>query len=86
MTIFKTLKTGLRAAAAIAVMVGFAGSAQAGSIILTGHDVLLHGGGQAGFDGVILDYLRDGLTAVGAGTTSSSTDSPAPHSSGFPST
>lgn len=33
------------------------GAAQAGAIYLTGHDVLLHGG-QRGYDGVILDFLR----------------------------
>jgi hypothetical protein len=31
--------------------------AQAGDVYLTGHDTLLHGG-QNGYDGVILDYLR----------------------------
>lgn len=40
-----------------------AGGAQAGNIVLTGHDVLLHSG-QNGFDAVAMDFLR------GAGTTS----------------
>lgn len=40
---------------------GIGGAAQAGSIFLTGHDVLLHSG-QNGYDNVILDWLR------GAGT------------------
>jgi hypothetical protein len=35
-----------------------AGATQAGSLYLTGHDTLLHGG-QRGYDGVILDYLRE---------------------------
>ncbi len=30
-----------------------------GNVFLTGHDVLLHGG-QSGYDGVVLEYLRDG--------------------------
>jgi hypothetical protein len=38
-----------------------AGSAQAGSIYLTGHDVLLHAG-QNSYDAVILDYLREAGT------------------------
>lgn len=45
----------------IAAALVFAGSAQAGDIYLTGHDVLLHSG-QGGYDEVILDYLR-GATA-----------------------
>jgi hypothetical protein len=41
------------------VFCGFvtAGTANAGAIYLTGHDVLLHGA-QNGYDDVILDYLR----------------------------
>lgn len=42
---------------------GLSPQLQAGSLYLTGHDVLLHSG-QRGYDRVILDYLR------GAGTTS----------------
>jgi hypothetical protein len=38
------------------------GGAQAGNIILTGHDVLLHSG-QHGHDGVALDFLREAGTA-----------------------
>lgn len=40
-------------------MLGFMGVANAGNIILTGHDVLLHSG-QRGFDAAALDFLRDG--------------------------
>lgn len=36
-----------------------AGSAFAGNIYITGHDVLLHSG-QNGYDDVVLDFLRDG--------------------------
>lgn len=54
-------KIGIRASAVAATVFGLATAANAGSIILTGHDVLLHGG-QNGFDGVVLDFLR------GAGT------------------
>ncbi len=42
------------------VVLGFSGSLQAGNIIMTGHDVLLHSG-QAGFDEKALDYIRDGV-------------------------
>lgn len=52
-------KVGLAGALAL----GLGGTANAGSIFLTGHDVLLHSG-QNGFDNVVLDWLR------GAGTTS----------------
>jgi len=45
----------------VAAALIFAGSAQAGDLWLTGHDVLLHSG-QAGYDAVVLDYLR-GSTA-----------------------
>lgn len=47
-----------------AVLTLFVGTnmALAGSIYLTGHDVLLHNG-QNGYDGVILDYLRGAGTA-----------------------
>ncbi len=44
--------------------VGLVGTAQAGSILLTGHDVLLHNG-QAGFDAVTLDFLRGGNAKAG---------------------
>lgn len=54
-------KIGIRAGVVAATVFGLASAANAGSIILTGHDVLLHGG-QNGFDGVVLDFLR------GAGT------------------
>jgi hypothetical protein len=47
---------------ALAAMLASPLPAFAGSILLTGHDVLLHGG-QNGFDTVTLDWLR------GAGTT-----------------
>lgn len=40
---------------------GFSGLVQAGDIIMTGHDVLLHSG-QRGFDAAALDYIR-GSTA-----------------------
>jgi len=43
------------------LMVG--GTASAGNIIMTGHDVLLHGG-QRGFDAAALDYIRDGAAAA----------------------
>ena len=47
---------------ALALVLGtIAGSASAGSVYLTGHDVLLHGG-QNSYDNVILNWLR------GAGT------------------
>lgn len=58
---FDTLRKTLKPLAVAATVIGFSAGAQAGSIYLTGHDVLLHGG-QSGYDGVILDYLR------GAGT------------------
>lgn len=47
-----------------AVLTLFVGTnvASAGSIYLTGHDVLLHAG-QNGYDAVILDYLRGAGTA-----------------------
>lgn len=48
-------------AATSVLVLGMGGTAQAGSIFLTGHDVLLHSG-QNGFDNVVLDWLR------GAGT------------------
>lgn len=49
---------------ALALVFGaITGTAQAGSIYLTGHDVLLHSG-QNGYDNVILNWLR------GAGTSS----------------
>lgn len=51
------------AAAAVGVFALAGGNAQAGNIFLTGHDILLHDGGD-GYDGIILDYLR------GVGTTS----------------
>ncbi len=41
-----------------------AGSVQAGNIYLTGHDVLLHSG-QNNYDGLILDYLRNGDMPAG---------------------
>ena len=41
-------------------VLGFSGSLQAGNIIMTGHDVLLHSG-QRGFDAAALDYIRDGV-------------------------
>ncbi len=53
---FKTTMVALGIATAIS------GSAQAGSIYLTGHDVLLHSG-QNNYDGKILDYLRGAGTA-----------------------
>lgn len=40
----------------------FAGSAEAGSVYLTGHDVLLHSG-QNSYDNVILNWLRGAGTA-----------------------
>ncbi len=40
-------------------VLGFSGSLQAGNIIMTGHDVLLHAG-QRSFDAAALDYIRDG--------------------------
>lgn len=40
-----------------AIGAGALSTAQAGDIYLTGHDVLLHSG-QAGYDAVIIDYLR----------------------------
>lgn len=47
-----------------AVLTLFVGTniASAGSIYLSGHDILLHSG-QRGYDGVILDYLRGAGTA-----------------------
>ena len=42
-----------------AALLMVAGTASAGNIIMTGHDVLLHGG-QRGFDTEALDYIRDG--------------------------
>lgn len=54
---------GIAIAATAAIGLGSALPAQAGSIYLTGHDVLLHSG-QNGYDNVILNWLR------GAGTTS----------------
>lgn len=45
-----------------AALFSFAGTAQAGSIVLTGHDTLLHGG-QSDYDDLILDYLRGVGTA-----------------------
>jgi hypothetical protein len=50
----------LMAAATLGLAAG--GVAQAGSVFLTGHDVDLHDG-QAGYDVVILDYLRGAGTA-----------------------
>lgn len=38
-------------------ILSFSGALQAGDIIMTGHDVLLHSG-QRGFDGAALDYIR----------------------------
>jgi len=48
-------------AAALLAVAGW-GTAQAGSVSLTGHDVLLHGG-QNGYDAVIIDWLRGAGTA-----------------------
>lgn len=45
-----------------ALALGMGGTAHAGSIFLTGHDVLLHSG-QNGFDNVVLDWLRGAGTA-----------------------
>ena len=59
---FESIKRGIMVAAIAGVM-AIASTAQAGSIYLNGHDVLLHSG-QRGYADVILDYLR------GAGTTS----------------
>ncbi len=57
------MKFKLRAAALALAFGAITGTASAGSIYLTGHDVLLHSG-QASYDNVILNWLR------GAGTTS----------------
>lgn len=46
----------------VAMAMGCAGEAAAGSIYLTGHDVLLHSG-QNSYDNVILNYLRGAGTA-----------------------
>lgn len=46
------------------LLVASAAPAQAGDIYLTGHDVLLHGG-QAGYDGVIMEWLRGSDAAAG---------------------
>ncbi len=56
----ETFRSGVKLAAAIGLL-GASLGVNAGSLVLTGHDVLLHVG-QRGYDGVILDYLR------GAGT------------------
>lgn len=57
----KSIKNKL-ATALIIIGVSAASAASAGNILLTGHDVLLHGG-QRGFDDVALDYLRNGEAA-----------------------
>lgn len=57
MEILEKFKTGLWAAAGIALVLGFTGSAHAGAIYLTGHDTLLHGG-QSGYAALQLDYTR----------------------------
>jgi len=61
MFIRRTLKYGISFVSAVLLATGITGSAYAGSIYLTGHDVLLHSG-QNSYDAVILDFLR------GAGT------------------
>jgi PEP-CTERM motif len=64
MKTFSKLQRSLKVAAlAVTAAVGLASALPAGSIYLTGHDVLLHSG-QNGYDNVILNWLR------GAGTTS----------------
>jgi len=50
------------AAALIGSGIALASTANAGNILLTGHDVLLHGG-QDGYDDVALDFLRNGEDA-----------------------
>jgi hypothetical protein len=53
----------LTVAAIAAGVTASAGQAQAGSIYMTGHDVLLHSG-QNSYDNVILNYLRGAGTAT----------------------
>ncbi|MDO8477046.1 MAG: PEP-CTERM sorting domain-containing protein [Candidatus Rokubacteria bacterium] len=43
----------------------FAGSAEAGNVYLTGHDVDFHSG-QNGYESLILDFLRGGATPIAA--------------------
>jgi hypothetical protein len=49
-------------ATVLVALFAFAGQASAGSIFLSGHDILLHNG-QNNYDNVILDYLRGEGTA-----------------------
>jgi hypothetical protein len=55
----KTIQTATIAIAALAAC----GTASAGNIFLTGHDIDLHGN-QAGYDTVVLNYLRDTTAAA----------------------
>jgi hypothetical protein len=59
----------LTGAMALVGVLAFGGQASAGSIYLTGHDVLLHSG-QNSYDNVILDYLRGEGTASEIGAAS----------------
>jgi hypothetical protein len=60
-----TIKAALKGLVVAAGVLAATSSAQAGNIVLSGHDILLHGGGD-GYDGVILDYLRGD---IGSGPT-----------------